>query len=317
MLINLDKSEKKLAKKIIDIFKKDFKSAKIFFAGDKTISVENLKKGEAPALFSQIKAVLPKSEIICSAEEFYPNAVKSKFSFDKKFEIIAGPCAAENIKSYLKTASFLKSLGLKYIRGPIFKPRQSPYSFQGLEEKGIEILKEAKEKYSLKIVTEVLSAEQANKVCSYCDIFQVGAANMRNYALLKYLSESDKPVLLKRTQGATIKDWLSSAEYLAVKNKNIIFCERGDYPLFPESGINFNLAAKIKKDFSLCVIADISHSSLGSDFVVPGAWAARYFGLDGIMVEIHENPQKSKVDGKHALNFKDFEKLIKKLKSLG
>ncbi|NLI09621.1 MAG: 3-deoxy-7-phosphoheptulonate synthase [Elusimicrobia bacterium] len=317
MLINLDKSEKKRAKRIINIFRKDFKSAKVFFTGDKTISVENLKKGEAPALFSQIKAVLPKSEIICSAEELYPDAVKSKFSFDKKFEIIAGPCAVEDIKSYLKTASFLKSLGLKYIRGPIFKPRQSPYSFQGLEEKGIEILKEAKEKYSLKIVTEVLSAEQTNKVRSYCDIFQVGAANMRNYPLLKTLSESDKPVLLKRAQCATIKDWLSSAEYLAGKNKNIIFCERGDYPLFPESGVNFNLAGKIKKDFSLCVIADISHSSLGAEFVFPGALAARYFGLDGIMVEIHENPQKSKVDGKHALNFKDFEKLIKKIKSLG
>ncbi len=313
MLIRINSAELTRKKAFLDLLKKERGALRLCFQKSEIIDIREIKKGAACGFLSRIKAFFPKSEIMLSEKEKFPMAAESRFKFPRKFEIIAGPCTIEDRKSYMKTAAFLKSMGMGYIRAPIFKPRQSPYSFQGLGEKGLEILSEVRERYKLKTVSEILSPCQIKETAKYCDMFQVGAANMKNYALLKALSETGKPVLLKRAQGADKKDWLSSAEYVAVKNSSIIFCERGDFGFFPEGGINFNLAAKLKRDFSLCVIADISHSSLGREMVSPAAIAAAAFGLDGIMLEIHENPHMSVVDGKHAVNFKEFEKILKSL----
>lgn len=313
MIIRINNQETRRKKVFLDFLKKQKDSLALSFSKGQLIDIREVKKGMAARFLSRIKAFFPKSEIILSEEEQYPKAIESRFKFPKKFEIIAGPCAIEDEKSYMKIASFLKNIGIEYIRAPIFKPRHSPYSFQGLGEKGIEILHKARERYKIKTVTEILDPRQIEEAEKCCDIFQVGAANMRNYSLLKSLSKTKKPVILKRAFGASKNEWLSSAEYLAVENEKIIFCERGDFGHFSDGGINFNLASKLKKDFSLCVIADISHSSLGHEMVNPAAIAAAAFGLDAIMLEIHENPRNAIVDGKHAINFKEFEKLLKSL----
>lgn len=313
MLIKFRKKDSKNKIKLLSFLRKNQGLAKLKFICETAAEIEELSSGKASYMKPLIEAIFPQAEIHLSNEELFPQTLKSRFNLPSSFEIIAGPCAVEDRKTYLEAASFLSSLGIKFMRASLFKPRRSNYCFQGIGEEGFEIISEAKDLYKIRTVTELLSHCDLNSAKKYCDIIQIGARNMRNYELIKSISLLGKPMIIKRAQGASIKEWLMSAEYAAVTNKNLIFCERGDSGLFNEGGVNFNLAAKAKKEFGITVIADVSHSSLGSDYVEAGVLSALAFGLDGAMVEIHQNPQKARVDGRHAISFKQFEKILEKL----
>lgn len=316
MLIRFKRKDKNNRTKLQAFLKKNPSMARITLSGPAAAVIEELKEGSSAALSPLLEAVFPGASIHLSPEELFPQALKSSFELGKSFAVIAGPCAIESKKSYLETAAFLSGLGIKLIRAPLFKPRKSTYCFQGLGEEGFAIIAEARARYGIRPVTEILSSSLLPEAEKYCDIIQIGARNMRNYELIKAASMTGKPMIIKRAQGAGIKEWMMSAEYAAVRNKKIIFCERGEHDMFQEGGINFNLAARAKKDFGITVIADASHSSLGSDLVEKGVLAALIFGLDGAMIEIHKKPEAASVDGKHAISFHQFEKLLRKISDM-
>ncbi len=316
MLIKFEKRDSKNKVKLLSFLKENSSLAKLKFICESAAEIEELSSGKAAYIKPLIEAIFPQAQIYLSNEELFPQTLKSGFNFPSSFEIIAGPCAVEDGKTYLKIAAFLSSLGIKFMRAPLFKPRRSTYCFQGIGEQGFEIISKARDLYKIKTVTELMSSCDLKNAIKYCDIIQIGARNMRNYELIRSISLLGKTMIIKRAQGASIVEWLMSAEYAAAANKSIIFCERGDHGLFSDGGINFNLALKAKKELGITVIADVSHSSLGSDYVEAGVLSAAIFGLDGAMVEIHQNPQKAKVDGKHAISFKQFEKILEKLNKI-
>ncbi|OGU56742.1 MAG: 3-deoxy-7-phosphoheptulonate synthase, partial [Ignavibacteria bacterium RBG_13_36_8] len=207
----------------------------------------------------------------------------------------------------------------KILRGGAFKPRSSPYSFQGLGEEGLKLMRQAADKFNLLVITEVLEISQIDTVDKYTDIFQVGARNMQNFVLLKELGKNSKPVMLKRGISATIEDWLMSAEYiLANGNKNVILCERGIRSFDKSSKHIFDLSAIpiVHKKSHLPVIADPSHAAGLRDYVPPMARAAVAAGADGLMIEIHNNPDEALSDGPQALLPVTYLHLIEELKMI-
>ncbi|WP_432409078.1 bifunctional 3-deoxy-7-phosphoheptulonate synthase/chorismate mutase [Wukongibacter sp. M2B1] len=227
--------------------------------------------------------------------------------------IIAGPCAVESRKQLKAIGSFLKDKGVKLLRGGAYKPRTSPYSFQGLEEEGLKILKEIGEEYNLITVTEILDIRNVEKVARYADVLQIGARNMFNYELLKEVGKQNKPVLLKRGLCATVMEFIYAAEYIAVEgNKNIILCERGirTYETSTRNTLDISSIPIIKQDIGLPLIVDLSHSLGRKDIVCPVAKAVLAAGADGIMVELHDNPQEALCDGFQQLDFLEFTNLM-------
>ncbi|HQA50833.1 MAG: 3-deoxy-7-phosphoheptulonate synthase [Syntrophomonadaceae bacterium] len=233
--------------------------------------------------------------------------------------IIAGPCAVENREDYLGLAQFLAGSGAHILRGGLFKPRTSPYSFRGLGKEGLEIMKEARAVTGLPIITEVMDARDLDYLVGEVDVLQVGSRNMQNYTLLDQLGQINTPVLLKRGFSATIEEWLLAAEYILVQGNNqVILCERGirTFEPYTRNTVDIGAVALIKRLSHLPVLVDPSHATGKWDMVIPVAKAAIAAGADGVMVEVHQEPERALSDGKQSLNKDNFLKMIEQIKRL-
>ncbi len=231
--------------------------------------------------------------------------------------VMAGPCAIENRKQLLDTAFAVKKAGATFLRGGAYKPRTSPYSFQGLEEEGLKYMKEAREATGLPVICEVTSEHAIESAVKYVDMVQIGARNMQNFELLKEAGRANIPVLLKRGLSATIDEWLNSAEYiLAAGNSNVVLCERGirTYETATRNTLDLSAVPVIRAKSHLPVIVDPSHATGVRAYVEPLAKAALACGADGLMVEVHPCPSCALSDGPQSLTFPDFEKLMADLR---
>ena len=237
----------------------------------------------------------------------------------KRIVVMAGPCAVESEEQLMEAAGIVKESGARILRGGAFKPRTSPFSFQGLKKPGLELLKAARERTGLPVVTEVVEPNDVTLISRYVDILQVGSRNMQNYALLTKLSRSKSPVILKRGFSCTVTEWLTAADYiLAGGNSQVILCERGIRTF--EDSIRFSMDISsipvIKKFSHLPVIVDPSHSAGHFSLVPSIAKAAVAAGADGLLIEVHPNPKEALVDGLQSLTPSDFARLMKELKAI-
>ena len=233
--------------------------------------------------------------------------------------IIAGPCAVESRSQLLETALAVKEAGAQALRGGAFKPRSSPYSFQGLGEEGLEILAEARQLTGLPIVTEVMSPEMAPLVARFADVLQIGARNMQNFSLLHAAGESQHPVLLKRGNAATIEELLMAAEYiLSHGNRRVILCERGirTFETATRNTTDINAVPVLKSLTHLPVILDPSHSTGNWEFVTPIARAGIAAGADGLIIEVHPNPGEALSDGGQSLKPERFAELVTQVRAI-
>ncbi len=234
----------------------------------------------------------------------------------EEFMLIAGPCSVESREQIVTVAKAVKKAGAQYLRGGAFKPRTSPYAFQGMEEDGLKLLKEAAEITGLKIVTEVITPTDVLLVNKYADILQVGARNMTNYALLKDLGKIDKPVMIKRGMCATVQDLLMSAEYIASEgNQKIILCERGirTFETATRNTLDLSAIPLLKERTHLPVIVDPSHGTGLRSLVGPMSKAAVACGADGLMLEVHPEPERAFSDGAQSLLPEEYAALTKEL----
>ena len=235
------------------------------------------------------------------------------------FTVIAGPCSIESEEQTIETAHRVKEAGADIIRGGAFKPRTSPYSFQGLGIKGLQILEKAGKETGLPVITEVLDPRDVSWVCEYVDILQVGTRNMQNYSLLKEVGKSGKPVLLKRGMFSTLSEWLSCAEYvLAEGNPNVILCERGirTFESYTRNTLDLAVVPSIKEVSHLPVIVDPSHGTGRLSLIEQMSLASVAVGADGVMVEVHRNPSEALCDGDQSLTPQMFAKMMRKLRQL-
>jgi len=236
-----------------------------------------------------------------------------------KLVIMAGPCAVENQKQLEESARIVKSAGAVILRGGAFKPRSSPFSFQGLEKIGLEYLQEVKKKYGLPVVTEVVDPQQVALVAQYADILQVGARNMQNFTLLTELGKIKHPVILKRGLANTVTEWLTAADYLlAGGNNNVILCERGIRTFEDSTRFSLDISSipVVKKFSHLPIIVDPSHAAGHYSLVPAIARAAVAAGADGLLIEVHPNPKEALVDGLQSLTPSDFKRLMGEIKSI-
>src|SRR5438477_4647135 len=236
---------------------------------------------------------------------------------DGSFVVIAGPCSVESEEQLFSTAKAVKAAGAKLLRGGAYKPRTSPYEFQGLGVEALKLLRQVREKFGLPVVTEVMGTEDVEVICEHADMLQVGARNMQNFNLLRRLAKVDKPILLKRGPSASVKEWLLAAEYLlAGGNPNVVLCERGIKTFDSEMMRNtLDLAAiAMARELShLPVIADPSHGTGRRDLIPQASRAALAIGADGLMIEVHPCPERALSDGAQSLNLKEFAKVMEGL----
>lgn len=233
--------------------------------------------------------------------------------------IIAGPCSVESRNQIFDIAGELKEMGIVFLRAGAYKPRSSPYAFQGLKEEGLEYLAEVKEKLGMKIVTEVKDTQTLPLILKTADILQIGARNMQNFSLLEEVGKINKPILLKRGLAATIEDLLMSAEYILSKgNYNVILCERGirTFETHTRNTLDLNSVPVIKKNSHLPIFVDPSHGIGIWDKVKPMALAGVACGADGLMIEVHNHPESALSDGFQSLTPKNFKSLVEKIKQL-
>ena len=231
--------------------------------------------------------------------------------------ILAGPCAVESYEQTLRIARRVKAAGAHILRGGAFKPRTSPYSFQGLGEEGLRLLRAAASQHDLKLVSEIMDIGQIALIDKYADVFQVGARNMQNFTLLRELGRTRKPVLLKRGIAATIEEWLLSAEYvLAGGNAQVILCERGirTFESYTRNTLDISAIPVVKKLSHLPIIADPSHATGRRDKVAPVARAAVAAGADGLLIEVHCDPDRALSDGAQSLLPGQFDRLMAELR---
>ena len=232
------------------------------------------------------------------------------------FIVMAGPCSVESEEQILETAEAVKAAGAKILRGGAFKPRTSPYSFQGMEEEGLKLLALAREKTGLPIVTEVVNPRDVELVAKYADVMQVGARNVQNFALLKMLGQLDKPILLKRGMATTIQEYLMSAEYiLSEGNRRVILCERGirTFETATRNTLDISAIPVLKEQTHLPVIVDPSHATGHASLVPSMSYAAIAAGCDGLIVEVHPHPETAASDGPQSLRPKEFMAMMEKL----
>ncbi len=237
----------------------------------------------------------------------------------KEVVVIAGPCSVENLKSLEEVAKKVKASGARMLRGGAFKPRTSPYSFQGLGEEGLKYLNEVGRKTGLPVVTETMDARQVPLIDKYADVFQIGARNMQNFDLLKEVGRTKKPVLLKRGMSATVKELLMSAEYIMSEgNLNVILCERGirTFENATRNTLDLSAVSVIKELSHLPVVVDPSHATGKWSLVAPMAKAAVAAGCDGLLIEVHMNPEEAFSDGAQSLKPDTFDELMKSLKRI-
>lgn len=235
------------------------------------------------------------------------------------FSIIGGPCAVEGRAQIMESALFLKKQGVHYLRGGTFKPRTSPYAFQGLGQEGLEYLKEAADETAMAVITEVTSLKTLEIAMDYVDVFQIGARNMHSFELLKEVGKANKPVVLKRGLSATIEEWLNAAEYIMREgNSQVILCERGirTFETATRNTLDISAVPVIKQKSHLPVLIDPSHAAGVRDYIPALCKAALAVGADGIMVEVHPQPAKALSDGAQSLNFQEFQSMLNVLKPL-
>lgn len=233
--------------------------------------------------------------------------------------VMSGPCAVESREQLFEAADIVKKAGAQFLRGGAYKPRTSPYSFQGLEEQGLKFLAEARERTGLKVVTEVTTVEAVDRVAAYADMLQVGARNMQNFGLLKAVGKSGKPVLLKRGLAATLDEWLNAAEYIMNEgNPDVVLCERGirTYETYTRNTLDLSAVAAVKHLSHLPIIVDPSHGTGKWRMVQPMAYAAIAAGADGLMIEMHTNPAKALSDGPQSLTPEHFERVMNGVRKL-
>jgi 3-deoxy-7-phosphoheptulonate synthase len=287
--------------------------------------------GETHDLATELFEVLDGVEMVkritqpfkLASRQFHP--VNSVFPIDgfqvggDDIVLIAGPCAVESKSQILETAHAVREAGANALRGGVFKPRTSPYAFQGLGEEGLEYLAEAREQTGMPIVVEIMSQTQLDMMLNYVDVFQVGARNMQNFNLLRMLGETRKSVLLKRGLSATIEELLMSAEYiLAGGNKQVILCERGirTFETSTRNTTDINAIPVLKNLTHLPVILDPSHATGHANYVEAIARAAVAAGADGLIVEVHPDPSKAASDGKQSLKPEKFAEMVKQVKAI-
>jgi len=237
----------------------------------------------------------------------------------KELVMMAGPCSVESKSQIMETAEFVKSQGAKVLRGGAYKPRTSPYAFQGLKEEGLGYLREAAEKFGLSVVTEVKDTETVSLVSEYSDMLQIGARNMHNFSLLEAVGRTKKPILLKRGLAATIEEWLMAAEYIASQgNYNIALCERGirTFETYTRNTLDLNAVPLVRSLSHLPIIVDPSHGTGSWELVSPMALAAVAAGADGLLVEVHPHPEKALSDGRQSLRPDRFAELTEKLRKI-
>ncbi|MGO9464460.1 MAG: 3-deoxy-7-phosphoheptulonate synthase [Isosphaeraceae bacterium] len=238
---------------------------------------------------------------------------------DRHFTIIAGPCSVEDDATVLKTSEWLMSRGVRFLRAGAFKPRTSPYAFQGLGVEGLEILRRARERTGIAIVTELMDTENADAVEEAADVIQIGARNMQNFSLLRRVARARRPILLKRGMSATLEEWLMSAEYLlAGGNYDVILCERGvrTFSDHSRNTLDLSVIPPIKALSHLPILVDPSHGTGKRDYVPAMAQAALAAGADGLLIEVHPDPDHAASDGAQSLDFDRFERLLARLKTL-
>ena len=264
------------------------------------------------------RVILESNEFKLVSRDFKKTPTKIKFNNTviggKQLTIIAGPCAIETKDQLLSCVNFIKNSGGTVIRGGAYKPRTSPYSFQGLEKKGLELLLRVKKETGLPVVTEVMAPEDVECIAKFVDILQIGTRNMQNYPLLKKVGKIIKPVLLKRGMSATIEEFLLSAEYIISNgNSKVILCERGirTFGTMTRNTLDLSIVPIIKNLSHLPIIVDPSHATGKRELIEPMAKAAIAAGADGIMVEVHPDPDHALCDGKQSLKPTDFVKLMR------
>lgn len=256
-----------------------------------------------------------------SNRKFHPKpsgfSVKNTAVSPDTMTVMAGPCAVETEEQLLSIAHAVKHAGATFLRGGAFKPRTSPYSFQGLEETGLKFLKTASEETGLATICEVTSAHAIALAVNYVDMLQIGARNMQNFELLKEVGKSGLPVLLKRGLAATIDEWLNAAEYIMSEgNEQVVLCERGirTFETATRNTLDLSAVCVLKEKTHLPVIVDPSHATGVRGYVEPLAKASVACGADGLMIEVHNNPAKALSDGPQSLNFEQFDALMTNLK---
>ena len=316
IIVLKDKKENKELKDYLNINK--IKSERSILNGKLVYSVNG--KGidrEKIANFEAVEKVLN-----ISSEAYKVNSNKdvivNKINFSKDFNVIAGPCSVESYSQIIKIAKNLKEKGIKILRAGAFKPRTSPYSFQGLGKEGLEILSRVKKETGLFLCCEILDK---NLIDDYkdIDILQVGARNMQNYDLLKALAKQNKPILLKRGMGSTVNEFLLSAEYLMQNgNKNIILCERGikTFENGTRNTLDLSSVSQVKHFSSLPIIVDPSHAAGRYDLIESMSLAAVAAGADGLLIEVHDKPSIAMSDGKQSLKLDKFSSLLDKVNKL-
>ena len=272
--------------------------------------------------FSYIEKVMNVSEPYKKANRLFHPAdtivdVNGSKVGGKFVGIMAGPCSVESEEQIIEVAKAVKKSGANFLRGGAFKPRTSPYSFQGLELEGLELLKIAKQETGLPIVTELMSVEYLDRFVEDVDVIQIGARNMQNFNLLKEVGKTKTPVLLKRGMSSTIEEWLMSAEYImAGGNENVILCERGirTFETATRNTLDLSAVPVIKEKSHLPIIIDPSHATGKRDLVEPLAKASIAVGADGLMIEVHNNPAKALCDGKQSIKPDTFERIMQIVK---
>jgi len=258
-----------------------------------------------------------------ASREFHPQSsivnVNGVEIGGKKIVIMAGPCAVEGEEQLMETAKAVKRFGASIVRGGAFKPRTSPFSFQGLEKKALKMLAKVKSDLGIPVITEVLDIQNIEIIAKHADILQVGARNMQNFALLKELAKMRHPILLKRGFSATVTEWLTAADYLLAEgNQQVILCERGIRTFEDSTRFSMDISsiAVIKRFSHLPVVVDPSHAAGHFAYVPSIAKAAIAAGADGLLIEVHLNPEEALVDGLQSLNIPNFERLMVELKPL-
>jgi len=235
---------------------------------------------------------------------------------DGNFTIIAGPCAIEDEDQMEAIGGFLSRIGVKILRGGVFKPRTSPKSFQGLGLEGFKILNNIKTKYKFKIISEIMDPRDIEEAYDYVDIIQIGSRNMQNFSLLREVGKTSKPVMLKRGMSATIDEWIMATEYIRQEgNEKIILCERGirTFEDYTRNTLDLMSIPILKEKTDFPIFVDPSHGTGRRELVLPASKAAKALDADGIIVEIHPNPDKALSDGFQSLDFNEFENLYKSL----
>ncbi|WP_138204425.1 3-deoxy-7-phosphoheptulonate synthase [Haloimpatiens lingqiaonensis] len=238
---------------------------------------------------------------------------------DNEKIIISGPCSVENYETMAQITKELKNAGVHMLRGGAFKPRTSPYDFQGLEFQGLKILKQVGNEFSMPVVSEIMDTKDLDEALKYIDVIQIGSRNMYNYSLLKEVGKLKVPVLLKRGMSATIAEWLYAAEYIMVEgNTNVILCERGirTFETYTRNTLDLNAIAVIRKKYRLPVIVDPSHGTGHRELVEHMSMAAIAAGAHGLIIESHIEPEKAISDSKQTISIESLERIIKKVKKL-